>query len=131
MNFFIKQNSTLPELKFPLTQKIMEKYSITKDMLENVAVTFSMTDAETGLYKIANTTADIVFNNELPEYPYEEPYTLVYRFKLRDTNKAGRFEGEFKIDFIFPENYCGKLTLPSDYDVINIIISPSITKTSV
>ena len=41
-NFFIKKDSTLPELKYPLIQQVREKYNITDDMLENVGVTFSM-----------------------------------------------------------------------------------------
>lgn len=129
MNFFIKKDSTLPELKYPLTQKIREEYDITDDMLENIAVTFSMIDADTGLYKIANVPASIVFNTDRPQYPDELLHTLVYRFKLPQTSKAGRFYGEFKIDILGPEN-CGKITLPND-DEINIIISDSITKTTV
>ena len=131
-NFFIKKDSTLPELKYPLTQHVMEKYDISKDMLENCAVTFSMVDIENGLYKIANVEANLVVNNNRPEYPDELKYTLMYRFKLKDTKKAGRFAGEFKIDFISSENVgeCGKITLPTQGQ-INIIISDGITKTTV
>ncbi len=129
MNFFIKQNSTLPELKFPLTQKIREKYGITEDMLENVAITFSMIDAETSLYQIANVGADIVFNKDPHNDHVDEEYTLVYRFSVNDTRRAGRYMGEFKIDFLYP-GLCGKITLPNGED-INIIIDGSITKTSI
>ncbi len=128
-NFFIKKDSTLPELKYPLIQHAREKYDITDDMLENVAVTFSMTDADTGLYRIANVPASFVINNDRPGYPDEEKYTFVYRFKLSDTKKAGRFLGEFKIDFLGDGN-CGKITLPVE-GYINIIISDSYTKTTV
>jgi hypothetical protein len=128
-NFFIKKDSTLPELKYPLIQHAREKYDITDDMLENVAVTFSMTDADTGLYRIANVQASLVINNDRPEYPDEVKYTLVYKFNLSDTRKAGRFYGEFKLDFIGDGN-CGKITLPTN-GYINIIISDSYTKTTV
>jgi len=129
MNFFIKKDSNLPEIKYPLTQKIREEYDITDDMLENVAITFSMIDAETGLYRIANVPANIVFNNDRPQFPDELQYTLTYRLKLNQTTKAGRFLGEFVMDFIQPIS-CGKLKLPVDGQ-INIIITDSITKTSV
>jgi hypothetical protein len=130
-NFFIKKDSTLPELKFPLTQHTMEQYDITPDMLENVAVTFSMIDAETGLYRIANAPANLVINNNRANLSYdEEHYILTYRFKLKDTKKAGRFLGEFKVDFLGENIGCGKLTLPVDSQ-INIIISDGITKTTV
>ena len=127
-DFFIKKDSTLPELKYPLTQKVREQYDLTDDMLENVAVTFSMMDANTGLYRIANVAANLVISNERPEFPDELLYTLMYRFKLPQTAKGGRFLGEFKVDFL-GEN-CGKITLPTN-GLINIVISDSLTKTTV
>ena len=129
-NFFIKKDSTLPDLKYPLIQQVREKYNITDDMLENVAVTFSMIDAETGLYRIANAPANLVINYDKYGKPYEEKYTFLYRFKLKDTRKAGRYLGELKIDFLGEQIGCGKLTLPVETK-INIIISDTITKTTV
>jgi hypothetical protein len=128
-NFFIKKDSTLPELKYPLIQQVREKYDLSDDMLSNVAITFSMIDADSGLYRIANVPANLVINNDRINFPDEEKYTLVYRFTLNDTRKAGRFLGEFKIDFL-NEGYCGKITLPTN-SYINIIISDSLTKTTV
>jgi hypothetical protein len=127
-NFFIKKDSTLPDLKYPLIQQVREQYDISDDMLENVAVTFSMIDAQTGLYRIANVAANLVVNNDRVNFPDEEKYTLVYRFKLPQTAKAGRYLGKFKIDFL--GEHCGKLTLPTQ-NQINIIISEGITKTTV
>ena len=101
-------------------------------MLENCAVTFSMIDADTGLYRIANVPANLVINNDRPSNPDEVKYTLVYRFKLKDTKIAGRYLGEFVIDFIPSGNEggCGKITLPTEGQ-INILISDSLTKTTV
>jgi len=127
-NFFIKKDSTLPVLKYPLTQHTMEQYDITPDMLENVAVTFSMIEADSGLYRIANVAGNLVINNNRPDYPDEVQYTLTYQFKLPQTAKAGRYFGEFKLDFL-GEN-CGKITLPTQ-NQINIQISDSTTKTTV
>jgi hypothetical protein len=129
-NFFIKKDSTLPELKYPLIQQIREKYDITDDMLENVGVTFSMIDADTGLYYIANAPANLVVNKDRKSYPDEEYYTLMYRFKLKDTTKAGRFLGEFCLDFLGENIGCGKIKLPVNGN-INIVISDSLTKTTV
>jgi len=126
--FFIKKNSTLPELKYSLIQQVREKYDITDDMLKNVGVTFSMVDAETGIYRIANVPANLVINNKREEYPDEERYTLTYRFKLKDTRNVGRYYGEFVIDMLGQN--CGKIKLPVN-DYINIIISDSYTKTTV
>ena len=127
-NFFIKKDSTLPVLKYPLTQHTREQYDITDDMLENVAVTFSMIEADSGNYRIANVAGNLVVNNNRPEYPDEVTYTLTYNFKLPQTRKPGRYFGEFKLDFL-GEN-CGKITLPTQ-NQINIQISDGITKTTV
>jgi hypothetical protein len=127
--FFIKKDSTLPELKYPLIQKVREMYDISEDMLENCAVTFSMVDVDNGLYRIANAPANLVINKNRPEFPDEIEYTLVYRFKLKDTKKNGRYQGEFKVDFL-GDGKCGKITLPTN-GYIDIIISDSLTKTTV
>ena len=128
-NFYIKKDSTLPELKYPLSQKVREQYDLTDDMLENVAVTFSMIDADTGLYRIANVAANLVISNDRVAQPDELQYTLMYRFKLSQTANAGRYLGEFVVD-ILGENGCGKIKFPVDGE-INILISSSITKTTV
>lgn len=125
---FVKQNSTLPEVKFSITQRMREKYDITDEMMESVAVTFSMRDAETGVYHIANVAARLDIVEGQYERLDESKYTLAYRFKLNQTKKTGRFLGEFKLDFL--GDYCGKITFPTD-DEINIIIGESSTKTTV
>jgi hypothetical protein len=129
-NFFIKKNSTLPEIKYPLIQHILQQYDITEDMLDNVCVTFSMVDADTGLYRVANAAANLLISDNRPEFPDETKYTLSYRFKLKDTRKSGRFLGEFVIDFLDNEAGCGKIKFPI-HGKINIVIDDSITKTTV
>lgn len=126
--FFIKKNSTLPIVKLQLLQSVREQYDITDKMLKNVAVTFSMKDVETGIFRIANVPGNLVINRNRVNYSDEVEYTLTYKFKLNDTKKTGRFVGEFKLDFLGDE--CGKITLPNNTP-INIIISDSITKTTV
>jgi len=123
--FFIKKDSSHPLLKFPLTQRLREKYDLTDDILENVAVTFSMIDAETGLFRIANAAGDFVISTDIDE----EKYTLTYRFSLSNTKKAGRFYGEFVLDVLGEDN-CGKLKLPVN-GYINITIADTLTKTTV
>lgn len=129
-NFYVKKNSTLPEIKYPLTQEIRERYDISDDMLSNVAITFSMISTETGLFRIANVGAKLVINNDRVNYPDEEKYTLVYRFKESETSKVGMYSGEFTIDFLNNEFGCGKLKLPL-VGQIPITITSSITKTTV
>ena len=125
---FVKQDSTLAQIKFPLTQRLREKYDITEDMMDNVAVTFSMINSENGIFQIANAEARLKIVDDVYEKLDESKYTLTYRFKLIETAISGRYQGEFKLDFL--GDYCGKITLPTDKP-INIIIGDSITKTTV
>lgn len=127
----IKQHSTLPRIKFPINNQILKKYDITKEMMEDVAVTFSMVNEE-GVYRIANKKADllIVDTKDLDTLD-ESQYTLSYKFTLKDTKFSGRFTGEFVLDFLANnEGYCGKIKFPVD-NPINITITPTITKTTV
>lgn len=128
MTVFIKKDSTLPKIKFPLKQWMREKLDITDEMMENVAITFSMIDEESGVYRVANAEANLEVIDCVYERLDESKYTLIYKPKLKDTKKTGLYRGEFKLDFL--GEYCGKITLPTD-DTIQIVIGDSITKTTV
>lgn len=128
MNFFIKKNSSLPVLIFPITQKMMEKLNLTEEMFENVVVTFSMVNADTDKFKIANSAGDFSINSNPVLSHGQEKYSLTYNFTTKQTGDVGNYIGEFVVDFL-DENNAGKLKLPID-DVINIVIANSITKTS-
>ncbi len=125
--FFIKKNSTLPILKYPLNEWILKKYDISEEMLENCAITFSMYNVENEEYKIANKGAKLDIN-DVARYPDEDKYSLGYKFLINDTIKPGIYCGEFKVDFL--GNHCGCITFPVDKH-IKIVISESITKTEV
>ena len=127
---FVKKDSTFPEVNFSLSQDLREKLDITNDMMENVAVTFSMIDAETGIYRIANKEAKITIKKNIYQHLDDNLYELKYRFTEKDTSKIGIFFGEFVIDFLDENFGCGKLKLPLD-GFINIIIQDSITKTTI
>ena len=126
--FFIKKNSTLPLLKFPLGEWIMNKYGLTPDMFENCAVTFSLYDVDNDVYRIANKAASLVINTDKLNFPEEENYTLVYKFSISDTSKSGQFDAEFKVDFL--GDHCGKITFPVN-EKIRVSIQESSTKTTV
>lgn len=124
--FTIKQYSTLPILKYYLSDYIMNTASITEDMLSNVAVTFSMYNIKTNRYVIANVAADIETYDINECKPYR--YALSYKFNELNTSSPGTYLAEFKIDFLGDE--CGKLTLPI-FDKINVVIQPTLTRTTV
>lgn len=120
LNFFIKKNSTLSIIKYPLTTKWLDKYFITNEMLENCAITFSMKDADTGIFVIANVNAELLYLPDRPSFPYDTEYSLVYKIKKNQINKSGVYHSEFAIDFL--GDSCGKIIVPeSDLIVINIL----------
>ena len=129
MNFFIKKNSTLPILVYPITDKLMKQFNLTDEMFENVAVTFSMVDAETGYFKIANTAGGIFINDNYAENPDFEKFSLTFTFCQNHTSVAGNYLGEFVVDFL-DSNTMGKLKLPITGD-LNIVVNDTTTKTTI
>jgi hypothetical protein len=94
MEFFIIQNSTLPVLKMELDfngKSSMEEFN---SIIENSSIFFSMKNVVDGNYKILNKKAG--FTNKVFIEPNSKvEYYIYYKFNLRDTNKVGRYEGEF------------------------------------
>jgi len=129
MDFFIKQNSTLPILRLSIKPKVIERFRITKEMFENVAITFSMYNYSSNVYLIANKPADIEINQDRLERGGADFFILIHKFTEKQTKTPGIYVGEFVIDFL-GEDGCGKLKLPISEN-LNIFIQPSITKTTV
>ena len=127
MSFFIKKGDTLPELKFQLTQRLMSKHDINDNMMENIAVTFSMVDKITGLYRVANVSASLRLNTTY-EHLDDPKYELTYCFKEKDTRKEGEYLGEFKINFL--GDNCGSITFPIS-NQIPVYVTRGLTKTTV
>lgn len=94
--FTINKNATLPLLRMELNNDGRSEYWKAYLALQAAnGVTFSMWNKETGIFKIANEPAEIVYD----EYSgCEERYIIQYKWKKRDTNESGRFIGQFKID---------------------------------
>ena len=97
MAFKINKGATMPYLRMELVNDGRSDYHKAYLALQAAeGVTFSMWDKETGIYKIANAPADIVYD----EYSgCEERYIIQYRWKKRDTDESGRYVGQFKIRF--------------------------------
>ncbi len=97
MAFKINKGATMPYLRMELVNDGRSDYHKAYLALQAAdGVTFSMWNKETGIYKIANAQADIVYD----EYSgCEERYIIQYRWKKRDTNESGRYVGQFKIRF--------------------------------
>ena len=105
MEFFIKKNATLPILKMQVVKDGRSSYIQFMDMLEVSSIFFTMIDVQTGIPKIVSAPCEIV-NILLPDGATPE-YYIYYKFKERDTNTPGRYQGQFLI-----KNIEGNLILP-------------------
>lgn len=105
MEFYIKQNATLPVLKMQVVKDGRAGYQQLMQDLEVSTIFFTMIDVETGIPKIVSAPAQIV-NLILPEGAPTE-YYIYFKFTSRDTNTPGRYEGQFLI-----KNDEGNLILP-------------------
>lgn len=95
--FFINKNSELPLLRCELIQDGRTDFHKFYLAIQNTnSVTFTMTNIETGIKKIAKAKAEIVYDEESC---CDERYFLQYTWKKRDTNETGTFIGHFHINF--------------------------------
>jgi hypothetical protein len=102
MEFFIKQNATLPVLKMQVVKDGRAGYLELMQDLEVSTIFFTMINVETEIPKIVSAPCEIVSLilplGAAPEY---------YIFTARDTDEPGRDVGQFLI-----KNDEGNLILP-------------------
>ncbi len=106
MEFYIKKGATLPLLKMQIVKDGRSDYHKFMDLIETSTILFSMIDADTGIPKFLSKPAGFVSKNFLNEATPTE-YYVYYQFTAKDTNKAGRYEGEFLL-----RNEQGNLIVP-------------------
>lgn len=129
--FFLTKNSTLPNLRMEVINDGRNDFRKAYLALQAATVTFTMTNMETGVKKIANAKAYVV---EKEDTGCEEAYVIEYRWNKRDTDTPGNYIGQFKIKFddnisidgmTFPK---GKLIAPIAEDLIITISDSGIKK---
>lgn len=130
--FTINKGAELPKLRMELIQDgktDFRKYYLAIQAADSV--TFTMTNLETGIKKIAKAPAEVVYDEESG---CEERYLLQYTWKKRDTNESGTFVGHFHVVFndqvvaegmTFPK---GELIVPIQEDLIILINDNCIKK---
>ena len=122
MEFFIKQNATLPTLKLQVVKDGRNDFRSFMETLQNAIITFSMVNTDNGILKIASKPAYITekfFDN--PDAPQE--FYIYYNFTANDTKTPGRYMGEFSISTTE-----GELIVPIRESLF-INITPSFIKT--
>jgi hypothetical protein len=94
--FVINKNSTLPYLEMEAVQDGRHTYKKLYLAIQAATITFTMTNMETGVKKIANAPCYIVpFETDC----CEDKFKIQYRWNKRDTSEAGTYIGQFKIKF--------------------------------
>jgi len=117
MEFFIRKNSIEPVLKMQLVKDGRGDFESFHDKLSNSTIKFSMRNIDDGTYKILNQSGGIVEKVKISENAPTE-YYIYYRWKRKDVNKVGRYEGMFSI---FLHDECTELIVPIREDLfINI-----------
>jgi hypothetical protein len=99
MEFFIRKDSLEPILKMQLIQDGRNDFRKFYRNLENAVLSFSMKKVDTGEYVILNRAAGIVQKTEID--PINDPeYYIYYRWQPTDVMEAGRYQGQFLIEFL-------------------------------
>lgn len=118
MEFFIKQGATMPYLELELIQDgLSQKYEFF-DKIQNADIKFSMHSINSCVSTVI--CRDMIVQDCTPKCNNCFPeYKIIYKWRLRDTKKKGRYEAIIEINFL---DDCGKLILPINEKLyINII----------
>ena len=114
MDFFIKQNATLPILKMELINDGRNDYDTFHNRLQNSVIKFCMTDINSGVKRIGGKDALCILKEPNSDCTGEE-YYIGYQFSEKETKKVGTYRGEFTITF---NDGSGKLIVPIREDLI-------------
>ncbi len=123
MEFSINKNSTLPVLKLELIQDGRNDFQKFHEKIQNADIYFTMTDVITGVKRIAKKQTDII-QVDPPNCVGDEFY-LSYQFTERDTAVAGRYVGQFEIEFL---DDSGTLIVPIREELFINILERTIKK---
>ena len=123
MEFHINKNSTLPKLKLELIKDGRNDFNKFHDKIQNAVIYFTMTDVVTGVKRIAKKITGI--EQVEPTSCVGDEFYLVYNFTARDTSVAGRYVGQFEIDFL---DGTGTLLVPIREELFVNILEGSIKK---
>lgn len=98
MEFFINKGATLNKLKLELIQDGRNNFRNFFDLIQNANIYFTMTDVVTGVKRIGKKLAGTQLVE--PVNCVGEEYYITYQFTERETEKAGRYVGQFTIEFL-------------------------------
>lgn len=108
--FYINQGSVLPRLQMELITDGRYSFNHFNEAIQNADITFTMTDLNTGVVKIANRECYLV---KKPNTSCVDEYLICLDWRERDTVKRGEYKGVFTIKFNEFKNDQDSLTSPS------------------
>lgn len=124
MEFFINKNATLPVLKLELIQDGRNDFQKFYESVQNANIYFTMADVVTGVKRIAKKETTIQLVTPQSNCIGDE-YYLIYQFTERDTAVAGRYVGQFTIEFL---DGSGTLIAPIREELFINVLEGSIRK---
>jgi hypothetical protein len=124
MEFHINKNSTLPVLKLELIKDGRNDFKKFNDKVQNANIFFTMTDVVTGVKRIARKLASIEQVEPRTDCTGDEFY-LVFQFNQKQTSVAGRYVGQFQIEFL---DGSGVLLVPIREELFINVLDGSIKK---
>jgi len=112
--FYICKDSNLPTLAMEIIYDGRSDYNKFYDAVQNSEITFTMTNMDTNVVRVANAPCYIKLRED---NGCVDKYLICYDWKKRDTRECGRYKGEFTIHFnrikgetkVYPE---GDLMMP-------------------
>ena len=124
MEFFIIKHSTLPLLKLELIQDGRNDFHKFFEKIQNANIYFTMTDVITGVKRIAKRPAGLQLVIPQSDCTGEE-YYITYQFNTKETNVAGRYVGQFEIEFL---DNSGTLIAPIREELFINVLDGSVKK---
>lgn len=103
MVFTIRKNATLPILKMKIYRDGRNDFHKLVELLESTAITFSMKDERTGIYKVVNKTGSL-YLQEPCDVNGNKEYYIGYQFTNEDTDTSGVYIGQFKLAMLDTTN---------------------------
>lgn len=124
MEFYINKNSTLPILKLELIQDGRNDFHRFFELIQNANIYFTMFDVVTGVRRIGKKQASTELVTPVSDCVGEE-YYITYQFTPKETEKIGRYVGQFTIEFL---DGTGTLIVPIREELFINILEGTIKK---
>lgn len=96
MDFYIRQNSVLPTLRMELIEDGRHDFNKFHELIQNSTITFTMTNKDTGVVKVAKAPAYIKLREG---GGCVGQYVICFDWRKHDTKEKGVFKGLFEINF--------------------------------